>query len=75
MQTDRLTEHAQTVVHGDHDDVAVGCEDAGVEHVSRPLHVGAAMDEQHHRLLPTVTDICGEERDMDIHRSMHKHKR
>ena len=52
-----LTEHAQTVVHGNHDDVAVGREDAGVEHVPRALHVGASVDKQHHRLLPAVTDI------------------
>lgn len=53
-----LTEHAEPVVHGHHNHVAVGGQDAGVEHVSGAFHVGAAVDEQHHRLLPAVADIC-----------------
>lgn len=52
-----LTEHAQAVVHGHHDHVAVGGEDAGVEHVPGAFHVGAAVDKQHHGFLPAVTDI------------------
>ena len=52
-----LTEHAQAVVHRHDDDVAVGGQDAGVEHVPRALHEGAAVDEEHHRLLTAVPDI------------------
>ena len=53
-----LTEHAEPVVHRHDDDVAVGGQDAGVKHVSRPLHEGAPVDEQHHGLLAAVPDIC-----------------
>lgn len=52
-----LTEHAEPVVHGYHDHVAVGGQDAGIKHVSCAFHVGAAVNKQHHRLLPAVTDI------------------
>lgn len=52
-----LTEHAESVVHGHHDHVAVGGKDAGVEHVSGAFHVGAAVDKQHHWLLPAVANI------------------
>lgn len=53
-----LTEHAQSVVHGHHDHVAVGGEDAGVKHVPGALHVRAAVNEQHDGLLPAIADIC-----------------
>ena len=61
-----LTEHAKPVVHGHHDHVAVGGQDAGIEHVSGAFHVGASMDKQHHRLLPAVTNI---------YTHTHKHRR
>lgn len=53
------TEDAQAVVHGDDDDVAVGRQHAAIEHVPCPLHVGAAVEEEHHRLLPAVPDVWG----------------
>lgn len=52
-----LTEDAESVVHGHHDHVSVGGEDAGVEHVPGALHVGASVYEQHHGFLPAVTNI------------------
>lgn len=55
---ERLTENAESVVHGHHNHVAVGGQDAGVKHISGALHVGPSVDEQHHRLLPAVTNIC-----------------
>lgn len=33
MQLEELTEHAESIVHGDHDDVSIGCKDAPVKHV------------------------------------------
>lgn len=57
-----LTEHAESVVHGHHDHVAVGGQHAGVEHVSGAFHVGAAVDKQHHWLLPAVANICTHKR-------------
>lgn len=53
-----LTEDAEPVVHGHHDHIAVGGQHAGIKHISSAFHVGASVDEQHHRLLPAVTDIC-----------------
>lgn len=55
---ERLTENAEPVVHGHHNHVAVGSQDAGVKHISGAFHVGPSVDEQHHRLLPAVTNIC-----------------
>lgn len=52
-----LTEHTEPVVHGHHNHVAVGGQDAGIKHVSGAFHVGASVNKQHHRLLPAVTDI------------------
>lgn len=53
-----LTQHAEPVVHGHHNHVAIGGQDAGIEHVPRPFHVRASVDEEHHWLLPAVADIC-----------------
>lgn len=55
---ERLTKNAEPVVHGHHNHVAVGGQDAGVKHISGAFHVRPSMDEQHHRLLPAVTNIC-----------------
>ncbi len=54
----RLTEHTEPIVHGDHNDISVGSKDAAIEHVSWALHVGASVDEQHHRLLTPIPNIC-----------------
>ena len=55
-----LTEHAQAVVDGDDDDVAVAGEDAAVEQVGGALHVGAAVDEHHDGLgAPALSDVWG----------------
>lgn len=55
------TEDAQPVVYGDDDHVAVASQDAAVKHVAGSLHVGAAVDEDHHRFgAPTLPDVCGD---------------
>lgn len=54
-----LTEHAQAVVDGDDDDIAVAGQDAAVEHAAGALHVGAPVDEHHHRLgAAALPDVC-----------------
>lgn len=54
-----LTEHAQPVVDGDDDDVAVAGQDTSVEHVARALHVGAPVDEDHDGLgAAALPDVC-----------------
>lgn len=58
IESAQLTEHAEAIVHGDHNDVSIGCKDTAIKHVSWALHVGASMDEQHHRLLAAITNIC-----------------
>lgn len=68
-----LTKHAKPVVHGDHDDIAVGGQHTAVEHVACALHVGPAMDEEHHWLLPTVPDVCGVGRETGCHKLPHPH--
>lgn len=59
MWRDKLTEHAEAVVHGDNYDISIGGENAAIKHVPWAFHVGAAVDEQHHRLLTAVPDIWG----------------
>lgn len=53
-----LTQHTKSVVHGHHNHVAVGGQDAGIKHVPRAFHVRAPVDKEHHGLLPAVADIC-----------------
>lgn len=58
-----LTQNPQPVVDGDDDDVAVAGQDAAVDHVARPLHVGAPVDVDHDRLQSVfIVDVCGEHR-------------
>lgn len=53
----KLTEHTEPIVHGDHDDISVGCKDAPIEHVPWALHERAAMDEKHHWFLAAIPNI------------------
>lgn len=54
----QLTEHTESIVHGDHDDISIGCKDAPVKHVPWALHVRASMNEKHHWFLAAVPNIC-----------------
>lgn len=55
------TEDAQPVVDGDDDHIAVASQDAAVKHVAGSLHVGAAVDEDHHRFgAATLPNVCGD---------------
>lgn len=58
MRHTKLTEHTEPIVHGDHDDISIGCKDAAIKHVPWALHVGASVDEEHHRLLAAIPNIC-----------------
>lgn len=56
-----LTQNPQPVVDGDDDDVPVAGQDAAVDHVARPLHVGAPVDVDHDRLQTVlIVDVCRE---------------
>lgn len=55
------TEDAQPVVDGDDDHIAVASQDAAVKHVASSLHVGTAVDEDHHRFwAATLPNVCGD---------------
>lgn len=53
-----LTEDADSIVESDNDDVSIAGQDAPVDHVSRPFHVGPSVDVDHHRLGPGISDVC-----------------
>ncbi|MEJ1288579.1 hypothetical protein NN561_019611 [Cricetulus griseus] len=63
VQRAGLTQDAQAVVDGDDDDVAVARQHAAVDHVPGALHVGAAVDVNHHGLpAARVVDVWRETR-------------
>ncbi len=53
-----LTKDADSVVESDNDDISVAGQDAPIDHVARPLHVGSSVDVHHHRLGPSVSYVC-----------------
>lgn len=53
-----LTEDSDAVVESDNDDISVAGQDAAIDHVARPLHVGSPVDVDHHRLGPGVSYVC-----------------
>lgn len=53
-----LTEDSDAVVESDNDDISVAGQDAPIDHVARPLHVGSSVDVDHHRLGPSVSYVC-----------------
>lgn len=53
-----LTEDADSIVEGDNDDVSIAGQDAPINHVTRPLHIGPSMDVDHHRLGPSISYVC-----------------
>lgn len=53
-----LTEDSDAVVESDNDDISVAGQDAPIDHVARPLHVGSSVDVDHHRLGPGVSYVC-----------------
>lgn len=57
-QEKMLTEDTDAVVESDNDDISVAGQDAPVDHVARPLHVGPSVDVDHHRLGPGVSYVC-----------------
>lgn len=53
-----LTKDSNAIVESDNDDVPIAGQDASVNHVARPLHVGPSMDVDHHRLGTGVSYVC-----------------
>lgn len=53
-----LTKDSDAVVESDNDDISVAGQDAPIDHVARPLHVGSSMDVDHHRLGPSISYVC-----------------
>lgn len=53
-----LTEDSDAVVESDNNDISVAGQDASIDHVARPLHVGSSVDVDHHRLGPSISYVC-----------------
>lgn len=67
MKHTKLTEHSETIVHGDDYDISIGSKDTTIKHVPWALHVRAAVDEQHDWLLTTIPDICTTQTNKSVH--------
>lgn len=57
-EEEMLTEDSDAVVESDNDDISVAGQDASIDHVACPLHVGPSVDVNHHRLGPSISYVC-----------------
>lgn len=57
-KNERLTEDSDAIVESDNDDISVAGQDAPINHVAGPLHVGSSMDVDHHGLGTGVSYVC-----------------
>lgn len=57
-EKEKLTQDSDAVVESYYDDISIAGQDAPIDHVACPLHVGSSMDVDHHGLGTSISYVC-----------------